>query len=129
MGLMDFMFSLGTLAAPFLVVVLYWWQEDWRWPVRLMALSLVGLAGYAFWLSRQQLELAGHSDTVRRSLSYRVVLKKPVFWALAFAMVTVVTVPSSGATATGLSVMPVQLYLLIPSRRGSSLHFLPAVWC
>ena len=24
MGLMDFMFSLGTLAAPFLVVVLYW---------------------------------------------------------------------------------------------------------
>jgi fucose permease len=32
------------------------------------------------------LELAGHSDTVRRSLSYRVVLKKPVFWALAFAM-------------------------------------------
>lgn len=86
MGLMDFMFSLGTLAAPFLVVVLYWWQEDWRWPVRLMAVSLVGLAGYAFWLSRQQLVLAGHSDTVRRSLSYRVVLKRPVFWALAFAM-------------------------------------------
>lgn len=86
MGLMDFMFSLGTLAAPFLVVVLYWWQEDWRWPVRLMALSLVGLAAYAFWLSRQQLELAGYSDTVRRSLSYRAVLKKPVFWALAFAM-------------------------------------------
>lgn len=86
MGLMDFMFSLGTLAAPFLVVVLYWWQDDWRWPVRLMAVSLVGLAGYAFWLSRQQLELAGYSDTVRRSLSYRAVLKKPVFWALAFAM-------------------------------------------
>lgn len=86
MGLMDFMFSLGTLAAPFLVVVLYWWQDDWRWPVRLMALSLVALAGYAFWLSRQQLELAGYSDTVRRSLSYRAVLKKPVFWALAFAM-------------------------------------------
>ncbi|WP_031570429.1 MFS transporter [Rheinheimera texasensis] len=86
MGLMDFMFSLGTLAAPFMVVVLYWWQDDWRWPVRLMALSLVGLAGYAFWLSRQQLELAGYSDTVRRSLSYRAVLKKPVFWALAFAM-------------------------------------------
>ena len=86
MGLMDFMFSLGTLAAPFLVVVLYWWQEDWRWPVRLLALSLIGLAAYAFWLSRQRLELAGVSDTVRRSLSYRVVLKKPVFWALAFAM-------------------------------------------
>jgi fucose permease len=86
MGLMDFMFSLGTLAAPFLVVMLYWWQDNWRWPVRLMALSLIGLAAYAFWLSRQKLELAGFSDTVRRSLSYRVVLKKPVFWALAFAM-------------------------------------------
>lgn len=86
MGLMDFMFSLGTLAAPFLVVMLYWWQDNWRWPVRLMALSLIGLAAYAFWMSRQQLALAGHSDTVRRSLSYRVVLKQPVFWALAFAM-------------------------------------------
>ena len=86
MGLMDFMFSLGTLAAPFLVVLLYWWQENWRWPVRLLAICLIGLAAYAFWLSRQPLTLSGQADTVRRSLSYRAVLQKPVFWALAFAM-------------------------------------------
>lgn len=86
MGLMDFMFSLGTLMAPFLVVMLYWWQQDWRWPVRLLAAAMVLLAAYAGWLARQKWQLAGHSEAPRRSLSYRAVLAQPVFVALAFAM-------------------------------------------
>ena len=62
MGLMDFMFSLGTLAAPFLVVAIYW-------------------------LTRQHAEVPEAAFSgARHSLSYRAVLAQPAFVALAFAM-------------------------------------------
>lgn len=87
MGLMDFMFSLGTLAAPFLVVAIYWGSGDWRWALRLLATLLVFLAGYAYWLSQAQVDVpAEQQGGPRRSLSYRAVLAKPAFVALAFAM-------------------------------------------
>jgi FHS family glucose/mannose:H+ symporter-like MFS transporter len=87
MGLMDFMFSLGTLAAPFLVVVMYWSSADWRDSLRLLAALLVVLAVYAYWLTKQHVEVPEAAFTgARRSLSYRAVLAQPAFVALAFAM-------------------------------------------
>jgi fucose permease len=86
MGLMDFMFSLGTLAAPFLVVVLYWWVEDWRWPLRLLAALLVGLAAYAYWIARLIQATPAQAAAPRQTLSYGAVLKQPAFVALVFAM-------------------------------------------
>jgi len=86
MGLMDFMFSLGTLAAPFLVVVLYWWVEDWRWPLRLLALLLVGLAAYAYWIARLIQATPTQTAAPRQTLSYAAVLKQPAFVALVLAM-------------------------------------------
>jgi fucose permease len=86
MGLMDFMFSLGTLAAPFLVVVLYWWVEDWRWPLRLLALLLVGLAAYAYWIARLIQATPAQTTAPRQTLSYAAVLKQPAFVALVLAM-------------------------------------------
>jgi len=87
MGLMDFMFSLGTLAAPFLVVVMYWSAGDWRDSLRLLAALLVGLAVYAYWLAKQHVDVPEAALTgSRRSLSYRAVLVQPAFVALAFAM-------------------------------------------
>jgi len=86
MGLMDFMFSLGTLAAPFLVVVLYWWVEDWRWPLRLLAVLLVGIAAYAYWIARLIQATPAQPATPRQTLSYAAVLKQPAFVALVLAM-------------------------------------------
>jgi fucose permease len=86
MGLMDFMFSLGTLAAPFLVVVLYWWQQDWRWPLRLLACLLVVLAAYAYWIAKQVQVTPAQAAEPRQTLSYAAVLKQPVFVALVLAM-------------------------------------------
>ena len=86
MGLMDFMFSLGTLAAPFLVVMLYWWQEDWRWPLRLLAISLIGLAVYALVIAKAMKAGPPQAEPPRKSLSYSAVLKQPAFVALALAM-------------------------------------------
>jgi MFS transporter, FHS family, glucose/mannose:H+ symporter len=86
MGLMDFMFSLGTLAAPFLVVVMYWWLPDWRWPLRLLAMLLVLLAVYALLIARQLKADPTAAEAPKHSLSYKAVLKQPVFVALALAM-------------------------------------------
>ena len=80
MGLMDFMFSLGTLAAPFLVVMLYWWQEDWRWPLRLLAFLLIGLAAYALIIARAVKTDPSQPPAPSQSLSYSAVLKKPVLF-------------------------------------------------
>lgn len=87
MGLMDFMFSLGTLAAPFLVVVMYWSEADWRDCLRLLACLMCLLSAYSYWLARQHVALPGTAaGNERRSLSYRAVLVQPAFVALAFAM-------------------------------------------
>lgn len=85
MGLMDFMFSLGTLLAPLYVVALYWVQEDWRWPLRILALCLFFTACFAWYLGRTH-ESPPHMAHSKGSLSYRQVLKQPVFFALALMM-------------------------------------------
>ncbi|KXI28561.1 MFS transporter [Paraglaciecola hydrolytica] len=86
MGLMDFMFSLGTLAAPLYISVLYLFEHDWRWPLRWLAIAIVLLAAYAWHVAHQGKKLAPHNTIKRKqSLSYRGVIKQPVFLLLALA--------------------------------------------
>ncbi|HEX5793765.1 MAG TPA: MFS transporter [Rheinheimera sp.] len=87
MGLMDFMFSLGTLTAPLWVVVLYWYVEDWRWPVRIIALAMLLMAAYSWRLGPHQVVQQHSAGSRGKSLSYSAVLRKPVFVILLLAMV------------------------------------------
>ena len=87
MGLMDFMFSLGTLTAPLWVVVLYWYVADWRWPVRLIALAMVVMAAYSWRLGAHKVVQHHAAGSRGKSLSYTAVLRKPVFVILLLAMI------------------------------------------
>lgn len=87
MGLMDFMFSLGTLTAPLWVVMLYWVLDDWRWPIRIIALCLLFVGLYSWQVARMQPVLAGRSPSGGKSLSYITVLRQPIFLLLLLVMV------------------------------------------
>ena len=88
MGLMDFMFSLGTLAAPLYISALYLFEHDWRWPLRWLSIAIVLLAAYAWYVARQgKKRLAGTPAKSQKSLSYGTVIKQPVFLLLALAAV------------------------------------------
>ncbi|MGO4891552.1 MFS transporter [Flavobacterium sp. W21_SRS_FM6] len=88
MGLMDFMFSLGTLAAPFYISALYLLEHDWRWPLRWLAIAMVGLAAYAWYAARRGKKFAIPTQPqLRKSLSYGEVIKRPIFFFLALAAV------------------------------------------
>jgi FHS family glucose/mannose:H+ symporter-like MFS transporter len=86
MGLMDFMFSLGTLAAPFYISLLYLLEHDWRWPLRWLAMAITLLAAYAWHVAHQGKKLRPkNSVKPQQSLSYSGVIKQPVFMLLALA--------------------------------------------
>lgn len=87
MGLMDFMFSLGTLAAPFYISGLYLLEQSWRWPLRLLSLGLLVLASYTWYVAHQGKKLVPEVAEIKnkQSLSYRDVIKQPVFLFLALA--------------------------------------------
>ncbi len=86
MGLMDFMFSLGTLAAPFYISALYLMENDWRWPLRFLAVAVAVLAVYTFYAAKQGKKLAPpKSPQHNKSLSYGDVIKQPVFLFLSLA--------------------------------------------
>ncbi|MDX3772660.1 MFS transporter [Chromatiaceae bacterium AAb-1] len=87
MGMMDFMFSLGTLAAPFWVVVLFWYLEDWRIPLRIIACGMLLLSGYTWWVAGKMTQPVAKSSNQQRSLSYLTVLKQPVFLLLLLSMI------------------------------------------
>jgi FHS family glucose/mannose:H+ symporter-like MFS transporter len=89
MGLMDFMFSLGTLAVPFYISGLYLLEQSWRWPLRLLSLGLLLLAVYTWYAAHQGKKLVPEAaeQKNRQSLSYRDVIKRPVFLFLALAAV------------------------------------------
>lgn len=87
MGMMDFMFSLGTLAAPFWVVVLFWYLEDWRLPLRIIAAGMLILSAYTWWVAGKITQPASKSSHQQQSLSYLAVLKKPVFLLLLLSMI------------------------------------------
>lgn len=88
MGLMDFMFSLGTLAAPFYISALYLIEHDWRWPLRWLALAIIGLAAYAWYAARRGKKFNLPAEPQhRKSLSYGEVIKRPIFFFLALAAI------------------------------------------
>lgn len=87
MGLMDFMFSLGTLTAPLWVVMLYWLLDDWRWPVRIIALGLLLVAVYSWCVAQQQPVLAASRSSNGQSLSYLTVLRQPLFFIMLLVMI------------------------------------------
>jgi fucose permease len=87
MGLMDFMFSLGTLTAPLWVVALFWVLDDWRWPVRIIALGLLLVGLYSWQVAKAQPMLAAASQSSGRSLSYGNVLRQPLFMLLLLVMI------------------------------------------
>lgn len=87
MGLMDFMFSLGTLTAPLWVVALFWLLDDWRWPIRIIALGLLLVAAYSWQVASKQPLLATTGQQAGQSLSYGKVLRQPLFMLLLLVMV------------------------------------------
>ena len=88
MGLMDFMFSLGTLAVPFYISAMYLLNHDWRWPLRCLSLAMVALSAYAWYAAKRGKKLALPAEPQhRKSLSYSEAVKQPIFIFLALAAV------------------------------------------
>lgn len=87
MGLMDFMFSLGTLTAPLWVVMLFRYLDDWRWPLRILAFGLLVIACYSYWAAARLPALAQPSRSGARSLSYTALLRQPLFLLLLLVMI------------------------------------------
>ena len=87
MGLMDFMFSLGTLTAPLWVVLLFRYLDDWRWPLRILAFGLVVIACYSYWAASRLPALAQPSRSGAKSLSYTALLRQPLFLLLLLVMI------------------------------------------
>lgn len=87
MGMMDFMFSLGTLTAPFWIVLLFRYLDDWRLPVRLVAVGMLFLSAYTWWVAAKVSHPVARMNSSKQSLSYLKVLKKPVFLLLLLSMI------------------------------------------
>ncbi len=80
MGLMDFMFSLGTFAASFFVTLLYIVEENWRLPIQATAAVMVLLSCYAFIAARSQAKvLKGQPKTARKTLAFGTLIRQPIF--------------------------------------------------
>ncbi|QJR80804.1 MFS transporter [Alteromonas pelagimontana] len=84
MGVMDFMFSLGTFAASFYVTFIYSFENSWRWPLRVLTVLLLVLAAYTFLAAAKNKRLAPvKSGQPKRSLAYGGIIRQPVFLMLA----------------------------------------------
>jgi len=80
MGLMDFMFSLGTFAASFFVTVLYGIAENWRLPIQVLAAVMVCVSAYTYIAARPQAKvLKGQPKPERKTLAFGAVIKQPIF--------------------------------------------------
>ena len=80
MGLMDFMFSLGTFAASFFVTLLYLVEHNWRLPIQVLAGVMIVLSCYAFIAARSQAKvLKGQPKAPKKTLAFGVIIKQPVF--------------------------------------------------
>lgn len=80
MGLMDFMFSLGTFAASFFVSLLYGIAENWRLPIQALAVVMVCVSAYTYIAARSQAKvLKGQPKPERKTLAFGAVIKQPIF--------------------------------------------------
>ena len=83
MGIMDFMFSLGTFAASFYVTLVYWVWHEWQKPLQLLTFMLLCLSTYIFLIASRNKKLtAGQPKAPKSSLKYIEMLKQPVFMLL-----------------------------------------------
>ncbi|NVK55875.1 MAG: MFS transporter [Alteromonadaceae bacterium] len=89
MGVMDFMFSLGTLVASFYVSGIYLWQSDWRLPLQFLALLWVTLALLTAISVRTQRgkgpDLQNTSSAPKQTLAFATIVRQPVFLFLSLA--------------------------------------------
>lgn len=89
MGIMDFMFSLGTLVASFYVSLIFLWQTNWRLPLHFLAALWVILA--VFTLIKVRKARAGlpfdhpADAPAKQTLAFATILRQPVFLLLALA--------------------------------------------
>ncbi|WP_269518157.1 MFS transporter [Alteromonas sp. BMJM2] len=84
MGLMDFMFSLGTFAASFFVTLLYLVEHNWRLPIQVLAGVMAILSCYIYITARSQAKISASAEkTVKKTLSFGVIIKQPVFMFMA----------------------------------------------
>lgn len=80
MGLMDFMFSLGTFAASFFVTLLYLVEHNWRLPIQVLAGVMMILSCYTYIAARSQAKvLKGQPKAPKKTLAFGVIIKQPVF--------------------------------------------------
>lgn len=83
MGLMDFMFSLGTFAASFFVTLLYLIEESWRLPIQVVAGVMMMLSCYTYIAARSQAKvLKGQPSSDKKTLAFGVIIRQPVFMFL-----------------------------------------------
>lgn len=89
MGIMDFMFSLGTLVASFYVSLIFLWQVNWRLPLHFLAGFWVILAIFTFLSVRSakaKLPLENEPESApKQTLAFATIVKQPVFLLLAVA--------------------------------------------
>ncbi len=84
MGLMDFMFSLGTFAASFFVTLLYLIEQNWRLPIQVVAGVMIILSCYTYFAARSQAKvLKGQPKQPKKTLAFGTIIKQPVFIFLA----------------------------------------------
>lgn len=84
MGLMDFMFSLGTLAASFFVTLLYLVDHNWRLPIQVLAGVMAILSCYIYITARSQAKISANAEkTVKKTLTFGIIIKQPVFMFMA----------------------------------------------
>lgn len=89
MGVMDFMFSTGTLVASFYVSLLFLWSDSWRTPLQILSLLWIILAVVTMAFVKSQRRKQVLSDTAspnsKQTLSFADIIRQPVFMLLALA--------------------------------------------
>lgn len=85
MGFMDFMFSLGTFAASFFVTFIYFYADNWRVPMQVLALLMLGVSGGAYMATQANAHhVSGQaSQQIKQTLAFGDIIRQPVFVFLA----------------------------------------------
>lgn len=84
MGLMDFMFSLGTFAASFFVTLLYLLDHNWRLPIQVLAGAMAVLSCYIYTTAHSQAKMSANTaKAVKKTLTFGIIIKQPVFMFMA----------------------------------------------
>lgn len=85
MGLMDFMFSLGTFAASFFVTWLYLYSENWRLPMQVLAMLMLGVSAAGFMAAQANArQFSGQvNQQSKQTLTFVDIIRQPIFLFMA----------------------------------------------